>query len=101
MTIEHTTGSGNVYKDLGFESPEKWQHKAQIASKIYDIIEERNLTQKEAAEILGISQPKISALKHGHFDGFSIDRLFRFLDSLEMEVEIRVYPKSNLRRVHV
>ena len=51
---DYVRGSGNIYKDLGFENPEEELAKARLASMIYDIIEERGLTQVEAAKILDI-----------------------------------------------
>lgn len=87
-------GSGNVFEDLGFENPEEHLQKAQIASLIYSIIDARKLHQKEAGKILDISQPKVSALKNGRLDGFSIERLFRFLILLDQDVDIVVKPKS-------
>jgi predicted XRE-type DNA-binding protein len=89
--MEHyVRGSGNVYKDLGFENPEEELAKARLASMIYDIIEDRGLTQVSAAKILGIDQPKVSALKNGRLGGFSIERLFTFLRKLDRNIEIVV-----------
>lgn len=86
--VDYVRGSGNVYKDLGFENPEEELAKARLASTIYDIIEERDLTQVQAAKILGIDQPKVSALKNGRLGGFSIERLFIFLRKLDRDIEI-------------
>ena len=57
---------------------------------INEIIKNRNLTQKNAADILGIDQPKISALKHGQLSGFSIERLFFFLRTLDQCIDITI-----------
>ncbi|MBM3236719.1 XRE family transcriptional regulator [Candidatus Poribacteria bacterium] len=88
--VDYVRGSGNVYKDLGFENPEEELAKARLASMIYDIISERGLTQVEAARILEIDQPKVSALKNGRLGGFSIERLFTFLRKLDRDIEIVV-----------
>ena len=85
--------SGNVYTDLGVPHPEEELAKAKIVSRICDIIEQRGLTQRQAAEILGITQPKVSALASGKLHGFSSDRLFRFLNALDRDVEIIIKPK--------
>lgn len=87
---DYVRGSGNVYKDLGFENPEEELAKARLASMIYDIIEERGLTQVKAARILGIDQPKVSALRNGRLGGFSLERLFSFLRKLDCDIEIIV-----------
>ncbi len=92
--IEVKTGSGNVFADLGLPNSDEWLIKAELAHQISEIISARKLTQVEAAEILGIDQPKISALVRGKLSGFSIERLFRFLNILGRSIEIRVLPNS-------
>ena len=88
--IEHEKSNGNVFEDLGLPNPEERLAKARLASMIYDIIEERGLTQVSAAKILGVSQPKVSALRNGRLAGFSIERLFTFLQKLDRDIEIVV-----------
>ncbi len=92
--IQFEKGSGNVFKDLGLNNPEERFAKARIASMIYDLIEERKLTQKDAGTILNVSQPKISALRNGKLDGFSMERLFSFLHALDQDIEIIIHPKK-------
>lgn len=87
--------SGNVFADLDLPDAEALNAKAQIAYRICQILDERKLTQKRAATLLGIDQPKISALMRGRLDGFSTDRLFRFLTALDRNVEIVIKPKEN------
>jgi len=94
---DYVRGSGNVYRDLGFENSEEELTKARLASIIYDIIEEQALTQVEAAKVLGIDQPKVSALKNGRLGGFSIERLFSFLRKLDRDIEIVVKPRQKDR----
>ena len=95
VTIEES--SGNVFADLGLENPEGLLAKAALVQRIADIIAERKLTQAGAAKLLGIDQPKVSALLRGKLDGFSTDRLFRFLNALGRDVEIVIRPA---RRSH-
>jgi predicted XRE-type DNA-binding protein len=70
-------GSGNVFADLGFANPELERLKFRLVQQIATVIERRGLTQSGAAEILGIDQPKVSALLRGRFGGYSTDRLLR------------------------
>ena len=88
-----TVGSGNVYADLGFDDPDLELAKADLAREIVAILEERHLTQKQAAAILGIDQPKVSALVNGRLGVFSTERLMRFLTRLDRNVEITVATK--------
>ncbi|MEA1960188.1 MAG: helix-turn-helix transcriptional regulator [Bacillota bacterium] len=88
-------GSENIFKDMGLPNPDESLAKARIASMIYDIIESRGLTQKRAGDILGVSQPKISALRNGRLEEFSIERLFSFLRALDQDVDIVVRPKRH------
>ena len=64
---EIETGSGNVYADLGYADAETSLVKAQLASKIGDILKRRKLSQTQAAEITGLPQPKLSGLLRGQF----------------------------------
>ena len=82
--------SGNVFADLGIPHPEQYLAKAELAAKILAIVQRRRLTQTAAGELLGIPQPKVSALLNGRLDGFSSDRLFRFLNALGCDVQITV-----------
>ena len=84
--------SGNVFADLDLEDPGERLAKAELAQRICDIIAERKLSQTRAAALLGIDQPKVSSLVRGKLDGFSIDRLFRFLNALGRDVEIVIRP---------
>lgn len=85
-------GSGNVFEDLGLSDSEALAAKAELVSRISEIITQRGLTQAQAAKILGVSQPKVSALMRGNLDGFSTDRLFRFLNALGSDIEIAIRP---------
>ena len=96
--IEFEEGSGNVFADLGLPNPELALVKAELVRRIRDGIAERKLTQTKAAEILGLDQPKVSALVRGLVEGYTLDRLFRFLNALGQEVEITVRPKAAKRR---
>ncbi|MEA2598188.1 MAG: hypothetical protein QOF01_4657, partial [Thermomicrobiales bacterium] len=77
-----TVGSGNIHADLGFDDPDLELAKAELAREIASILEARQLTQKQAAAILGVDQPKISALVNGRLGVFSTERLMRFLTRL-------------------
>ena len=94
MRQEYTEGSDNVFKDLGCSNPDEKLAKAELAFIINKIIKEKKLTQKEAARILGVDQPKISALKNGKLSGFSIERLFSFLRALDQRIDIVVHSES-------
>ena len=90
-------GSGNVYADLGYENAEEMLVKAQLVSKIAEIIQRRGLTQVEAAKLLGLTQPKVSAMLRGQFRGFSERKLIDCLTSLGRDVQI-VIRKAPQRR---
>ena len=90
MSETITRGSGNVFQDLGFDHPEEYQAKADLALHIIKIIDDRGLTQKEAAALIGAEQPDVSKLKNGQLKGFTLDRLFSFLLRLNRNIEIRV-----------
>ena len=82
--------SGNVFADLGLPDAGTRLVKAELARRIALEIEERMLTQREAAEILGIDQPKVSAIARGRLKELSLDRLLTFLGRLGLDVDIVV-----------
>jgi predicted XRE-type DNA-binding protein len=88
--VQHTVGSGNVFADLGLAEPEVLLAKAHLVHRISLILEDRGWDHAKAAEALGTDLPTISSLLRGHLDDFSIERLFRFLNALDQEVEIAV-----------
>src|SRR5436309_2401117 len=96
--VKTTPSSGNVFADLGLPRPEERLAKAGLALEIERVLRNRGLNQADAAKILGIDQPKISALRNGRLSGFSVERLIRFLNALDHDVEIVVKPKPRSRR---
>src|SRR2546428_1148794 len=94
---EFTPSSGNVFADLNLPQADDLLAKAELAAKIIAEIQRRRMTQTQAAAILGIDQPKISALKQGKLSAFSIERLMRFLLLLGRDMEIRCKGKSKGR----
>lgn len=92
------TGTGNVYADLRIVNPQEARAKADLAHRIVDIIEARKLTQVQAGKLLGVDQPKVSALKRGRLTDFSIERLVGFLLLLDHNVQITVTPKPHSSR---
>ena len=100
MKKPYVEGSGNIYVDLGVANPQEARAKADLAHRIVDIIESRKLTQVQAAKVLGVDQPKISALMRGRLTDFSIERLLRFLLSLGHDVHITVTarPRSDRKQ---
>jgi predicted XRE-type DNA-binding protein len=88
MQIEK--GSGNVYADLGYLDSEDILIKAQLITKIAEIIHQRRLTQAQAAKLLRLTQPKISRLLRGEFRGISERRLLQCLTRLGRDVQIIV-----------
>jgi predicted XRE-type DNA-binding protein len=96
-TPDHTVGTDNVFADLGLPRSNELLAKAALADEIARVVSERRLTQAEAARILGTGQPKVSSLLAGKLDGFSIERLIRYLNALGRDVQIVVGPKSHSR----
>ena len=85
-------GSGNVFADLGLTNADQELMKARLTLQIAAIIKERGLTQAEAAKVLGIQQPHVSALARNRAGNFSVGRLIEFLTALGHDVEITVKP---------
>jgi predicted XRE-type DNA-binding protein len=88
-----TPGSGNVYADLGYDNPEEMLLKAHLVTLLSKAIKAKGLDRYQAAELLGIDQPKVSALVRGQFRGYSLERLFKFLNAVDLDVEVNVKSK--------
>lgn len=102
--IEVIASSGNVYADTGYPNPEEALAKAELAILISGAIKRKKLTQKKAAELMGVDQPKVSAIIRGQLSGFTIDRLFRFIIALGMDIIIEAKPhdrKMDLAHIQV
>jgi predicted XRE-type DNA-binding protein len=85
-------GSTNVYADLGRPDADEMLVKAQLAAKIGDTIKRRRLTQVEAADLIGMPQPKLSGLLRGQFRGISEAKMLNCLTRLGRDVKIVVGP---------
>src|SRR3984957_4758581 len=96
--IECEISSGNVFADLGIENPEEELTKAKLVWQIEQIIKKKKLTQVAAAEVMGINQPKVSALIRRKLDGFSVERLIHFLNALGQDIDIVVRSKPRNRK---
>lgn len=91
-TITH--GTDNVFADLGLPDAAERQTKTRLAMTVNDLLRARKLKQREASALLGIPQPKVSALKNYRLDQFSVERLMEFLTALDHDVEIRIRPRT-------
>jgi predicted XRE-type DNA-binding protein len=96
-----TESSGNVFADLGLPDADTLMAKSVLALHIKRAINSRGLTQAQAADILDVDQPKISAITSGRLEGFSTDRLMRFLNELGCDVRISVSRPHPDTRGHV
>jgi predicted XRE-type DNA-binding protein len=92
MTDDVTYGSTNVFADLGLPDAAERQAKTRLAMEINAILKARKLKQTEAAALLAVPQPKISALVNYRLDGLSLEKLMGFLTSLDQDVEILIRP---------
>lgn len=88
-----TSGTGNVFEDLGFQDAAERQTKTRLAFAVNELLKARKIKQREIAELLGIPQPKVSALKNYRLDQFSVERLMEFLTALNHDVEIMIRPR--------
>ena len=99
-TQEITRGSGNVFADLadlGYPDAEERQTRLRLAHALNEVIARRRLAQAAAAKLLGINQPKVSALMNYKLAGFSVERLMTLLTALDRDVEIVIRKKPRSR----
>ncbi len=97
-------GSGNIFEDLDVTNSEEKLLKTKLVLSINSIIIHRHLTQIEAAELLGLTQNKISDLHRGKIKGFSVEKLFMILNRLNRDIDIRIkrMPKTHTQgKIHL
>ena len=97
-TIATVEPSDNIFETLNLPDADEWLAKAELARAIAHVIQGRKLTQMQAAKLLGVAQSDISNLYRGRLSGYSMERLYRFLNALGQDVRIVVEPKPRSRR---
>ena len=95
--IKLEKSSGNVFADIGLNTPEERLAKSDLALNIAKIINKRRLSQTKAAKLLGITQPKVSAILNGQLKGFSLGKLMLLMIALDQDIEIVVKHKPKTR----
>ena len=93
-----TRGTGNVFADLGFPDAAERQAKLRLAYALNRVLEAQELSQADAAKVLGVTQPKVSALCNYKLAGFSVERLMNLLTALDQDVEIVIRRKPRSRK---
>jgi predicted XRE-type DNA-binding protein len=100
MTMKVERSTGNVFRDLGFgaKEAESLRLRAELMVEVRRLIRARELTQRSAATLLGVTQPRISDLIRGKIDLFSIDSLVNMLARGGIRVQLRVSGVVRRRR---
>ena len=96
--LELIPSTGNVFEDMGLKNSEQRLAKAQLVSRIQDIIDTHGWNQEKAGELLRLNQPKVSALLQGRLEGFSMERLLTLLTRLDQDVTIIIKEKPRRRK---
>ncbi|MDY0272898.1 MAG: helix-turn-helix transcriptional regulator [Advenella sp.] len=92
--IDMTHGTTNVYTDLDYENADEMLVKAQLVTKISQIINERKWTQQKSADVMGLPRPKLSKILNGQFRGVSEAKLLDCLARLGRNVQIVIGPEN-------
>ena len=87
-------GARNVFADMRVPDAETHLLKAQLTARVREVIHSRRLTQTQAADLMGVSQPDVSRILKGQFRDISVERLVLFLTRLGCDVEIVVKPAN-------
>ena len=93
-----TRGTRNVFTDLGLPDAAERQARLRLAFALNRVLNGRKLSQEDAAKVLGVTQPKVSALRHYKLAGFSVERLMNLLTALDQDVEIVIRRKPRSRK---
>lgn len=90
--IEFERSTGNVFADLEVENPQEHQARGMIGFHVIELLEEKDMKQREIGDLLGLKQAEVSHLLNGHFHRFSIEKLMDFLKRLNQKVTIQISP---------
>src|SRR5262245_47716980 len=91
-------GTGVVFAELGFADAAEGQAKLRLAYALNQVLDQRRLSQADAGRVLGVTQPKVSALRHYKLAGFSVERLMNLLTALDQDIEIVIRRKPRSRK---
>jgi predicted XRE-type DNA-binding protein len=96
MSVKITESTGNVFADLGFppEKAESLRVRSQLMIEVLKYIKRERITQEQTAVRMGVKQPRISEIKHGKVDLFTIDQLVTMLARVGVEVSVKVKQKA-------
>jgi len=91
--IEFEESTGNVFADLGLDSPEELQARGMVGFHVVKLLKSKEMKQQEIAELLEIKQAEVSHLLNGHFSRFTVDKLLDFLKRMNQKVTIQISPR--------
>jgi predicted XRE-type DNA-binding protein len=89
----------SAFHALGLEDADDLVLRTELMRKIALVVENRHLTQTEAGKLIGMDQPRMSALIHGKITKFSTERLIKALNDLGHDIELRIRPSIRERGV--
>ncbi len=90
--IEFEKSTGNVFADLGVDDAEELQARGLIGFHVIELLKNKDMKQREIAELLEIKQAEVSHLLNGHFSRFTVDKLLDFLKRMNQKVTIQISP---------
>jgi predicted XRE-type DNA-binding protein len=91
-------GTGNVFADLGFPDAAERQAKLRLAYALNQLLDAQPVSQAATAKAIGLTQPKVSALRNYKLAGFSVERLMNLLTAMDQDVEIVIRKKPRSRK---
>jgi predicted XRE-type DNA-binding protein len=98
--IEFEESSGNVFADLGLENAEELKARGLVGFHVVELLKDKEMKQREVAELLGIKQAEVSHLLNGHFSRFTVDKLLGFLKKMNQKVVIQISPRAHNEAFH-
>lgn len=93
-------GGKSVCDEIGIPMSPIDMLKVNLAAFVSRIVQDKGMTQAEAADVLGIDQPKVSKLLRGRLAEFSVERLIGFVLALGQPIDLSIgSDKKTKRRV--
>jgi predicted XRE-type DNA-binding protein len=83
-------GSGNVFRDLGYENADVLQCKSILAAEIIKALDRQRLSVRAAHVQTGIAAADFSRIRNADLGRFTVDRLMTILNRLGSRVEVKI-----------
>ena len=97
--LEVIHGSGNLYRDFGYDNADALLLKDLLAAEIIKTLDRKKLTVRQAQERTGIAAADFSRIRGCDLKRFTLDHLMGIVNKLGLRIEVTLKIKPLRKRV--